>query len=144
MMASYAWAATAALCLTLTGCGHLGESPAPSPPADSFRVETFEIRIGDATEKVNGAAVTGAFFRETKAQPVLGRLFLDEEYQTAGGGVVLLGDSLWQRRYSGDPKVIGSALTVNQQQRTVVGILPKTFSFPPGAEVWIPTVRENL
>jgi hypothetical protein len=138
MAARRALAATAASCLILTACGHLGESPAANPPADSFRTETFELRIGDATEKVNGASVTGAFFRETKTQPVLGRLFLDEEYQTARTGVVLLSDSLWQRRFGGDPKVIGSALTINQQQRTVVGILPKTFQFPPGAEVWIP------
>jgi hypothetical protein len=135
-MARSNWVATAASCLILTACGHLGESP--SPPADSFRLETFEVRIGGGNEKVNGAAVTGPFFRETKAQPALGRLFLDEEYQTAGTGVVLLSDSLWQRRFGGDPKVIGSALTINQQQRTVVGILPKTFQFPPGAEVWIP------
>jgi hypothetical protein len=46
---------------------------------DSFRAELFEVRVGEAIEKVNGASVTNAFFREAKVLPLFGRLFLDEE-----------------------------------------------------------------
>jgi len=90
---------------------------------------------------VNGASVTSAFFREAKVLPMVGRLFLDKEYQSADARVVVIAASFWQRRFGGDPALIGRTLTVNQQQRTVVGILPKTFQFPGDAEIWIPQNR---
>jgi putative ABC transport system permease protein len=108
---------------------------------DSFRAEPFEVRVGEAIEKVNGASVTNAFFRETKVLPMLGRVFLDEEYQAASTPVVVIAASLWQRQFGGDPALIGKTLSVNQRQCTIVGILPKTFQFPTGAELWMPQNR---
>ena len=75
-MTYHAWAGVAALCLALAACDHSGESAASTPSADSFRAEVFEVRIGETTEKVNGASVTSAFFREAKVLPMVGRLFL--------------------------------------------------------------------
>jgi hypothetical protein len=129
-----------AMCLALVSCRHSGESAA-STSSGSFRVEIFEVRIGETTEKVNGASVPSAFFRQANAVPLVGRLFLDEEYQRAEARVVVIADSLWRRRFGGDPAVIGRTLSVNQQQRTVVGILPKTFRLPTGVELWIPQTR---
>ena len=59
-MTHHAWAGVAALCFALTACNHTGEPTASTPSADSFRAEAFEFRIGEATEKVNGASVTSA------------------------------------------------------------------------------------
>jgi hypothetical protein len=131
------------LCLALTGCHSPAESAASasSPSAESFRAEVFEIRIGETAEKVNGASVTSTFFREAKALPMVGRLFLDKEYRAADARVVVIAASFWQRRFGGDPALIGRTLSVNQQQCTVVGILPKTFQVPAGAEVWMPQNR---
>ena len=140
-MTHHAWAGVAALCFALTACDHSGESTASTPSADSFRAEAFEVRIGEATEKVNGASVASAFFQEAKVLPMVGRLFLDKEYQSADARVVVIAASFWQRRFGGDPALIGRTLTVNQQQRTVVGILPKTFQFPTDPEIWIPQNR---
>jgi hypothetical protein len=127
MMTRHAWIAAAALCLTLAACNGPAQRAASTPSADSFRVETFEVRVGEGGEKVNGATVTNAFFRDAKIQPMLGRIFLDEEYQAVGTPVVLIAASLWQRQFGGDPALIGRTLSVNQRQCTVVGILPKTF-----------------
>jgi putative ABC transport system permease protein len=138
MMTRYACIGAAALCLTLAACNDPAESAASTPSADSFRAEPFEVRVGEAIEKVNGALVTSAFFREAKVRPLVGRVFLDEEYQTAGARVVVIAASLWQRQFGGDPALIGKTLNVNQLQCTVVGILPKTFQFPTGAELWMP------
>ena len=120
---------------------HPAGSAASTPSTDSFRGEVFQVRIGEATEKVNGASVTSAFFQEAKVLPLVGRLFLDNEYQIADARVVVIGASLWQRLFGGDPALIGRTLNVNQQQRTVVGILPKTFQFPTDAELWTPQSR---
>jgi len=108
---------------------------------DSFRAEVFEVRIGEAPEKVSGVSVTSDFFRKANVLPMVGRLFLDQEYQIADARVVVIAASLWRRRFGGDPALIGRTLSVNQQQRTVVGILPKTFQFPTDAELWIPQNR---
>jgi hypothetical protein len=138
MLTRLAWAGAAALCFLLAGCDHPAESAASTPSADSFRAEVFEGRIGETIEKVNGASVTSAFFREANVLPMVGRLFLDKEYQIADARVVVIAASFWQRRFGGDPALIGRTLSVNQQQRTVVGILPKTFQFPTDAELWMP------
>ena len=63
----------------------------------------FDVRIGEAIEKVNGVSVTSAFFRESKVLPMVGRLFLDEEYQTEGAHVVVIAASLWRRRFRRGP-----------------------------------------
>jgi hypothetical protein len=84
MMTRHAWIGAAALCLTLAACNGPAEPASSTPSADSFRAEPFEVRIGEGMEKVNGASVTKAFFREAKVPPMLGRVFLDEEYQVAG------------------------------------------------------------
>ena len=141
MMTRHAWAGAAALCLALAGCQRPAESAGSTPSADSFRAEVFEVRVGETVEKVNGASVTNAFFREANVSPMVGRLFLDEEYQIAGARVVMIAASFWQRRFGGDPALIGRTLNVNQQQRTVVGILPKTFQLPTNAELWMPQNR---
>jgi hypothetical protein len=85
--------------------------------------------------------VTGAFFRDTKVLPLLGREFLDKEYQTANPRVAIMAASLWQRRFAGDPALIGQTLNINGQQHTIVGILPNTFQFPTGTELWVPQNR---
>ena len=133
------WIETAALCLTLAACNRPTESAVPPPSADSFRAESFEVRIGAAEEKVNGASVTSDFFREAKVLPLVGRLFLEKEYQTASARApVIIADSLWQRRFGGDPATIGKTLSVNELQAVIVGILPKTFQFPTSTELWMP------
>ena len=134
------WIGAAALCLTLAACQGPTEL-ASTPSTDSFRAGSFDVRVGEAIEKVNGVSVTSTFFREAKVLPMVGRLFLDEEYQTEGAHVVVIAASLWQRRFGGDPSVIGKTLSVNEQQRTIVGIMPKAFQFPIGAELWIPQNR---
>ena len=130
-----------ALCFMLVACNRPLESANHPPSANTFHVELFEVRVGEAIENVNGAAVTSAFFREANVLPLLGREFLDKEYQTASARVVVMAASLWQRQFGGDPALIGRSLHINEQQYTVVGILPRSFQFPTGAELWIPQDR---
>ena len=140
MMTRHAWTGAAALFLTLAACNGPAQ-PAATPSAESFRTESFEVRVGEAIEKVNGATVTNAFFREAKIRPMLGRMFLDEDYQAVGTPVVVIAASLWQRQFGGNPAAIGKTLSVNQRQCTIVGIMPKTFRFPTDAELWMPQKR---
>src|SRR5207237_158922 len=58
----------------------------------------------------------------------LGRVFLPEEDAPGKPPTVLLTHGLWQRRFGGDPKIIGRELSLNGDSHTIVGVLPKDFS----------------
>ena len=45
---------------------------------------------------------------------------------------------LWQQRFRGDPRIIGSTIPFNGQAFTVVGIMPRTFDVPSGVAIWVP------
>jgi putative ABC transport system permease protein len=51
---------------------------------------------------------------------------------------IVLSDGLWERQFGSDPHIIGKNVRLNDQLLTVVGVMPKGFSFPPSAELWVP------
>lgn len=81
-------------------------------------------------ERVPAAAVTANALELLGARPTLGRVFRAEEDAPGADAVVLLSDELWQRRYGGDPAVVGRPMTVNGRRRTIVGVLPPRFRLP--------------
>ncbi len=86
-------------------------------------------------------AVSSDFFRTLRVQPLLGRTFLPHEDQPGRDGVAVLGHGLWTRRFGGEPDVVGREIALDGRPRTVVGVLPPEFEFPPGGrDVWTPLV----
>jgi predicted permease len=72
--------------------------------------------------------VSSNFFSSLGIKPALGRLILPSEGLTRGSDpVAVLGYAYWQRRFGGDPKVIGKQVEVNDHPATVVGVAPKEF-----------------
>jgi len=67
-------------------------------------------------------------------RPLLGRTLVADEDLPGGPLVTLISYGLWQRRFGGDPGLLGKSITVNGEKRTVIGILPREFDFPRGAE----------
>ena len=90
-------------------------------------------------EQMNGASVTGKFWRVMGVQPLLGRVFDEREDQPHTSEVVVLSYGAWQRSFGGDPAVLGQAVTIERQSATVIGVMPKSFEFPSGVDVWKPT-----
>src|SRR5215213_6822629 len=82
-------------------------------------------------ERVAGANATPSLFRALGVRPVLGRVFLPEEGEHGSRGVVLLSHGLWQRRFGGDPNVVGKTIKMNGPEYTVVGVLPPDFIISP-------------
>jgi putative ABC transport system permease protein len=84
-------------------------------------------------ERLPAAQVGEGYFDVMKGQPLLGRAFLPEEQEDGKDFVVVLGHGLWQRRFGGDPSVIGRAIRLNGRPHTVVGVMPPDFtSLPAG------------
>jgi putative ABC transport system permease protein len=99
----------------------------------------FDFTGGDRPEKVFGLQVSSTLFSTLGVMPVLGRAFLPEEEQPGAGHVVILSDDLWKRRFGGDPTLIGKTISINQQNYTVVGVMPRGFQFwSYEAELWTP------
>ncbi|MQA89281.1 MAG: FtsX-like permease family protein [Gemmatimonas sp.] len=93
-------------------------------------------------ERIVGAYVTANFFDVIGEEPVTGRGFLEEDDRPGAPPVVLIGYTLWQNRYGGDPAVLGETIKVNSLPATVVGIMGPGMRFPNEADVWIP--KSNL
>ncbi len=92
-------------------------------------------------ERPGASGVTPSIFHVLKAPPALGRTFVDEEGRPGGEPPVILSHGLWQRRFGGDPQVIGKDLKVDGVVRRVVGVMPESFHFPTGeVELWVPLV----
>jgi putative ABC transport system permease protein len=89
-------------------------------------------------ERFRSWVVTENFFEILGAAPLHGRTFLPEEYGAGRGNVIVLGYGLWQRRFGGDPQLLGRQLSLNGQPHTVVGIMPPEFQYPAGRELWAP------
>jgi putative ABC transport system permease protein len=92
-------------------------------------------------ERARVAWVSPGFFRTLGVTPALGREFLPPESEPGGARVVVLSHALWERRFGGDPRVVGATLTVDGEPRTVVGVMPAGFAFVADADVWAPMVR---
>jgi len=96
-----------------------------------------------ATERVQVTYAGPEFFDVLGVRPALGRLFTNEDAQPGFTNMtwpvpVLLSHLCWQRRYGGDPRIIGRTITLNNRARPVIGVLPATFSFPsPDTEIWM-------
>jgi putative ABC transport system permease protein len=92
---------------------------------------------GDPVQ-LESAKVTGSFFSILGANAALGRVFDESDDQINGPNVVVLSDRLWRERFSSDPRIVGQAITLNQQSFTVIGVMPANFEFPKGVDLWKP------
>jgi putative ABC transport system permease protein len=82
---------------------------------------------GGEPERVPGTQVGDGFFRVMRGTPLLGRVFLPEEQEDGKDNVLVLGYGLWQRRFGGDPHVVGQAVSLAGKPYTVVGVMPESF-----------------
>ena len=87
-------------------------------------------------EQVPATRITADLFRAFRIEPALGRWFSADEDMPNASPVIVLSHSLWQRRFGGDPKVIGQSITANGVATTVVGVMPPDFY--SSAQAWVP------
>jgi putative ABC transport system permease protein len=131
-----------------------GDSPAASPTAfNSWREQAnifqdvsaygfggagLNLAGGAYPEQVQAIHCTVDYFRLFGAQTMLGRSFTTDEDRPHGGHVVVVSDGLWKRRFGGDPKLVGSTISLSGDSYTVIGIMERRFVTDPPADLWIP------
>src|SRR5262249_15067531 len=83
---------------------------------------------GHNAERVTGHAVTSSLFDALHVQPLLGRVFYEDEVRTGfPSPFIVLSYGLWQRRFAGDPAILNREIVVNGQNLTVIGVMPSGF-----------------
>jgi putative ABC transport system permease protein len=101
---------------------------------------SFALTGRETPDRFEGAAVTDGFFQVLGVAPVLGRGFQPGEDKAGAARLVILSHGLWQRRFGGDPNILGQSLVLDGNNYTVIGVLPQSFQFAPAgaAELWVP------
>jgi putative ABC transport system permease protein len=94
-------------------------------------------------ERVTERTVSTELFSTLGVAPALGRDFVRAEEETGADRVVLLSDGFWRRGFGGVPDVVGGTMTIDQQAHTIVGVMPRGFDFPEGADIWLPMRRDS-
>ena len=101
---------------------------------------------GDATlsgdgepEQVPARKVTWTFWSVLGVQPVLGRVFTEDE-DNKGVRVVVISHGLWQRRFGGASDIVGRKISLNDEPYEVIGVMPQNFYFMPSRDIdiWMP------
>jgi predicted permease len=86
------------------------------------------VDAGDGPERVSGAMVSMNYFEVLGVRAHVGRVFTEGDDRRPGGDrVVVLGYRYWQRRFGGDPGVVGRSIRMNTQAMTIVGVTPPGF-----------------
>lgn len=94
---------------------------------------------GKEPEQVQGIHVTADYFQLFGAPFIAGRGFTAAEDSPNGGRVVILSYGLWKGRFGGNPKIVGSTISLDNQPYLVVGIVGRSFeTFPAPGDLWLP------
>jgi putative ABC transport system permease protein len=121
---------------------------------------TFDYLVQPGgSEFFQGMEVTPDYFKVIGMQPLLGRAFVDAEATVAGDTVTILGYDFWQRRFNGDPNILGQTIKITRAQPplTIIGVMPPGLRFLPAysnadfpnydpnarVDYWIPVTAER-
>jgi len=104
----------------------------------TYRCQDFNLNAGGHIQTARGCSVSANFFDVLGVTPALGRTFTTSEEQPGANQVVILSHGFWQRRFGGDPGLLGKTLQLNGRNYTVVAVMPQGFDFPVPMELWVP------
>ena len=93
-------------------------------------VANFNLTGEGEPERLNGSRVSSNLFPVLQVTPLIGRTFTEDEDEIGHEHVALLGYGLWQRRFGGDPGVVGRSISLNGEPHVVVGVMRRDFAFP--------------
>ncbi len=100
---------------------------------------SFTVTGRGEPEQAAGQRVTTSFFQMLRAQPELGRVFLESEGAAGHEQVAILSHRFWKEQFALRNDVLGQSLILNGEPHIVVGVMPEGFDFPRReVQVWVP------
>jgi putative ABC transport system permease protein len=103
-----------------------------------YRPDRFTLTGTGEPERLLGATVDARFFDVLSVAPLEGRTFRSEEDRPGAERVVVIGETLWRRRFGRDPEILGRAIPIESEPHVIIGVMPDSFDFPEHAELWLP------
>jgi len=109
----------------------------------AFFTTVYELSGGAVPEELYAARLTASLFPTLGVNPILGRVFTQQEDESRQP-VVVISYALWMNRYHRDPHVLGTSIILDRKAYSIIGVMPRSFEFPlqPGylgqAQVWVP------
>ena len=105
---------------------------------EGFTPATMKFLGGTSPEPVVGALVSAGFFDVLGWSPERGRAFTQAE-ELPNADVVVISYALWQRRFAGDPAIVGKVINIDEVPRAIIGVMPRDFTMPlQPADAWMP------
>ncbi|MDQ2777420.1 MAG: ABC transporter permease, partial [Acidobacteriota bacterium] len=105
--------------------------------------ENLTLSGRNGPEVLKGVHISASFLRILGVDPMRGRGFRPEEDSPGGMPVAMISAELWQRRFAGDPHIVGRTATLDATPYTIIGVLPPRFQFPfPEVDVWMTAPSE--
>ncbi len=104
---------------------------------------SYELSGGEIPEEVNAARFTAGVFPTLGVDPVLGRVFTQQE-EDAHQPLAVISYTLWLNRYHRDPHILGSAIVLDRRPCSIIGVMPRSFAFPledgqlDQTQLWVP------
>ena len=107
----------------------------------AIKTTTSNLALSDHAERIDLAQTNANFFDVLGVIPQYGRLFIPQDEQAGHDPVVVVSNTLWQRRFGSDPSLVGKPITLDGRNYTVIGITPPGFEYPKKTELWVPPLR---
>lgn len=96
----------------------------------------------EGTQQFRGGETTADTFEFLGIQPLLGRAIVPDDARGDAPPVAVMSYRIWQKEFNGDSKIVGSLLTLNGKQVTLVGVMPPRFLFG-GEDFWLPMTLDR-
>jgi predicted permease len=111
----------------------------------AYASRSFNLTGGHEPQRIKAARVTASLFDVLGVSPMFGRTITQQEDQTGGPKVVILGYSLWRDTFGANPNIVGTTINLDAEPYTVIGVMPPSFNFPfdgtpfsDRAKLWVP------
>jgi putative ABC transport system permease protein len=97
----------------------------------------------EAPERLEGYLVTPDFFALLATPPLMGRTFTQADTTAGPVREAVISYGIWQTRFGADRDIVGRQLILNGGQATIIGVMPREFDFPIGAQIWAPMAMDS-
>src|SRR5262245_6873522 len=95
---------------------------------------------GGLPDTYDASQITANTFALVGQRSLIGRDFTQDDERPGATPVAILTYGFWERRYGKDPTIVGRSIRMNDVPTTIVGVMPRGFSFPQNQDLWVPLV----